>query len=242
MSCNYQPDEDTVCFIDSFSRDQRGLTQQYLDALLSLKTKRIVFISETEHIGVQIKRTLDHNRANVFTVNHTEPIPTASEIISIVQAERPSYIIYHLTPDSIAPLVATCKLRFITRCQINLTDHAFWLGDNTIFDYSFEFRKRGVLVSNVFRGFNKEQLVLLPYYPWIDGAAFQGFPINSEGKIVLFSGGALYKTEDKDGTYFRILKEILERHHDVVFFYAGDGDKSHFTALSKRILLKKECF
>lgn len=236
------PKDDVVCFIDSFSRDQHGLTQQYLDALFELKTKKIVFISENKQIGTQIKRDLVQNKAKIYILNNKDVILAAREISDIVQFECPSAIFFHLTPCSIAPLLATCKLQSVKRCQINLTDHAFWLGGNTFFNYSFEFRRQGCLISKIFRGFNEKQLVLLPYYPWVEGAQFRGFPIKTDGKIILFSGGALYKTEGKGDVYFAILKAILDRYPNVVFFYAGGGDKTHFYRFIKENSYEEKVF
>lgn len=50
----------------------------------------------------------------------------------------------------------------VTRYQINLTDHAFWLGARCI-DKCIEFRDYGANVSVKYRGISKNIIVKLPF-------------------------------------------------------------------------------
>ena len=58
-----------------------------------------------------------------------------------------------------------------------------------------------------------------------------GLPFNRKDNKVIFSGGSLYKTIDKDGTYYKIIRTILEKRENVVFLYAGGGDDSYLRNL-----------
>ena len=103
--------------------------------------------------------------------------------------------------------------------NINLGDQFFWLGIRHI-DFNVEFRPFGASVSVQRRGFKKEQLLMVPFYPANENRPFEGFPEGCEGKMVIFSGGDYYKTIDENATFWRLLKNILVKHRDVVFLFA----------------------
>lgn len=67
------------------------------------------------------------------------------------------------------------------RYQINLTDHAFWLGAHA-FDYVLEFRDFGANVSRQYHHIAPHKILKQPYYPYIDRTlSFQGFPFENYG-------------------------------------------------------------
>ena len=134
---------------------------------------------------------------------------------------------FHLTPYTSIPFLAFYPFPQIIKYQINLTDHAFWLGGRHFFDYLYEFRHYGMEVSINKRGYDISQLILNQYYPWQSGLPFQGFPVKTDGKVILLSGGAMYKIEGDDGMYYKLVKAILDRFPEVVMFYAGEGNDAH---------------
>ena len=223
-----EADKNTVCFIDSFSRDNHGLTQQYLDAIIHLNRYRLIYISENKQIGSDIRDMLEQAGARIEITDGTDLIAAIKRIYGVVVEEKPCLSFFHLAPNSVVPIVALSNITGNVKIQINLTDHAFWLGGHDFFDYSFEFRSYGCKVSTEEREFRKDQLVMMPYYPWAKESSFEGFPTDVKDKVVMFSGGALYKTEGGDDMYFKMLKAILDKHHNVIFFYAGNGDRTHF--------------
>lgn len=99
----------------------------------------------------------------------------------------------------------------VTRYQINLTDHAFWLGARCI-DKCIEFRDYGANVSAKYRGISKNIIAKLPFYPIVNkDISFQGFPFQIvKGQKVVFSGGALYKTFGGQNKYYDIIDNILK--------------------------------
>ena len=225
----------TVIFYDSFCWDNRGLTQHYLDALVSTNHYRIILISEhpLDEKGNDIKKYIEDNDIELYTLPNEGWREQAYYVYNIIKRVKPCAALFHLTPATVIPFLAFNAFPSIRKYQINLTDHAFWLGDEEFFDYSYEFRDYGVTVSLEKRGFRKEQLILNPYYPWQSDTPFQGFPISTEGKVVLFSGGSMYKTEGEDGMYFFLLKQVLDKHPTTVFFYAGTGNSAHFESFIK---------
>lgn len=228
MPVQLELEPNTVCFIDSFARDNHGLTQQYLDAIIRLGHYRLVYISENKQIGADIREMLEQASARIEVADGRNEVDIIKRIYDVVIKEKPSMCFFHLSPNSVAPIVAMSNFKGIKKIQLNLTDHAFWLGGHDFFDYSFEFRSYGCRVSTEKRGFKKEQLVIMPFYPWAKEVPFAGFPVDESDKVVFFSGGALYKTEGGNDMYFKMLKAILDKHQNVVFFYAGNGDKTHF--------------
>lgn len=123
----------------------------------------------------------------------------------------------------------------LTRYQINLTDHAFWLGAGCC-DICINFREYGANISKEYRGIPESKNVITPLYPIIDyGKEFQGFPFDVQsGQKIMFSGGSLYKTFGKGNKYYKMVDEILSRHNNIIFWYAGEGDDSELIKLSTK--------
>ena len=115
----------------------------------------------------------------------------------------------------------------ITKYHINHTDHTYWAGISCV-DFNFEFREYGCNVSAHNRGISPFKLLLLPFYPIESDDPFKGFPFDREGKIIIFSGGAYYKTFDKEDTYLKICKRLVDLDPRVHIVYAGLGDGAEF--------------
>ena len=126
------------------------------------------------------------------------------------------------------PLIAFSALPEIAKYNINLTDHAFWLGSG-IFDRNIEFRDFGWTISLEKRRFAMSQLFMLPYYPILNETPFEGFPAEVPADSVkIFSGGSYYKVYGGKGLYFDLVKRTLDENPDAVLLYAGDGDARIF--------------
>ena len=113
----------------------------------------------------------------------------------------------------------------IDRYIINLADQTFWLGAKAI-DYVLEFRQFGVSVSQQRRGIKPEQQLLVPFYPIVDENPFQCFPkeCTEEGKVLIFSGGDIYKVLDEKRMYWHLVKRLLDTFPEVVFLFATKID------------------
>ena len=132
---------------------------------------------------------------------------------------KASKVVLHKAMNSLVQLPLCVLPKEITVYNINLGDQFFWLGVRHI-DYNCEFRPFGASVSVQRRGFKKEQLLMLPFYPVNENRPFEGFPKGCEGKLVIFFFFFYYKTWDEKGTYWRLVKQILDKHKDVVFLFA----------------------
>ena len=166
-----------------------------------------------------------------------------SKLCEIIELYHPSRIICHISPSkSISLLVALYAFKNIVKYNINLTDHAFWLGSSNLFDYNFEFRPFGASISYYMRGFSNKQLLYCPYYPWREECEFDGFPDKCRGKTIIFSGGNLYKIQGADNLFLNIVREIVEKEDNVVFVFAGWGDTAHFNSFVRKYNLQERFY
>lgn len=223
-----------VVFYDNFGLDTRGLALIYIKAL-GVSGKRIVYITTKQAKGKQpeIDKVISAYK-NIEKKYFVEKnyLTKLCELQGLVLKYEPSKIFWYTTPDDSTGIALSHQLMGkTTRYQINLTDHAFWLGSNA-FDFYIEFRDYGAFISSQFRGIPQSKIIKLPYYPIINkDIEFQGFPFEPQGRKILFSGGSLYKTIDEKKTYYSIVDAILKFNPDVVFLYAGFGGKKYLEEL-----------
>ena len=217
-----------VFFYESFCLDNRGLTQQYLDALVSCNKYKIVLILECQirDSGQEIIQYCKSHDIEIKPILGDSWHEKADYLYNLIYKYKPAAAFFHLFPSSYLPFISFEPYKNIKKYQINLTDHAFWLGSSDFFDYSYEFRDYGAIVSVEKRGFTNNQIIINPYYPWQSNMKFQGFPVSTDGKIIVFSGGHPYKIEGDNGRYYEMVAHLLDHNKDVLFFYAGDGNLS----------------
>lgn len=219
------PLKDNIVFIDNFGQDNRCLTQQYLRGLMNLK-KNILYIlvNSNPNNNSEILRELNsYPKAKVVihTTERNKIIPGAETIAKEIVSFAPHKIFVHIYPWDLISLLAIDSISGATIYNINLTDHAFWLG-SSFFDFNIEFRSFGETLSLEKRNFNKSQLIRLPYYPIVSKyTKFQGFPDLPENAIKVFCGGAEYKMLGKNGIFFKLMDEILAISPDVYILVAG---------------------
>jgi len=221
-----------VFFYDGFGLDTRGLAIIYITALCKLG-KKVVYVTKNNRKSKQpvLEDILTRYGAKCeFVPDNVSQVDRARHINNLINKYRPANIFIYITPyDAASVLVFNSQIE-TKRIQINLTDHAFWLGRD-MFDYCIEFRNYGVTISNKYRLIDIDKLVLLPFYPYIVRKEYKGLPFDSNGKKIILSGGALYKTNSTDNLYYVILDEILSKHQDVVFLYIGSGDTTKLDEL-----------
>lgn len=215
-------------FYDTFSQDSQGLTMQYVDAIIAAGWE-ILYITEfnlDDPRSVRLKQTLaGYAKAKVQTVpSNKTGLKKVQYIYDAIMEYAPDKLFMHVHPNSVEPVAAFYALpKGITRYQINLTDHTYWVGAGCI-DYSFEFRNYGASLSVAHRGLKEEQILMLPYYPMMKETAFEGFPKEAEGKVKIFAGASHYKIIDKEETFFKLNKAILDANPKAITLFAGGGD------------------
>ncbi|MGO5306623.1 hypothetical protein ACTQ1L_06730 [Agathobacter sp. LCP21S3_B2] len=229
---------DVVLFYDGFGHNDRGLIQIYLKELC--KNNRVIYITFFENSSriPDIKKivTNSHGKMEFITRKGKSLLEQIEQLESIVlKYSAKDFFFYSVPNDVVATTVLYALEGQVRRLQINLTDHAFWLGARCI-DYCIEFRDYGASVTHYYRGIEKDKIIKLPFYPDLHKEReFLGYPFEiNEGKQIVFSGGALYKTIDSNFTYYKIVDKILSNNKNVIFWYAGMGDDSKLKELSQK--------
>lgn len=233
----HQHERRRVVFYDLFGRDMRGLVQIYLHALSRMDVELYYITTESACGNIpRIEAVMNACGGGIYFLPKTEPLGlwrSAHLLCGIMEEIRPDIAFLYTMPWDVVGIpvfmrYAGCMKRF----QINLTDHAFWLGARA-FDYCLEFRDFGANVTRQYRHTAPQKILKQPYYPYIEkNLSFQGFPFEKgEGDFVIFSGGALYKTLNEEKTYYHIVDFCLRNFPQVKFWYAGLGSPSQFSDL-----------
>lgn len=223
---------DFYVFFDSFGWDNRGLTQQYIRALISWGVPFLYVLEDSSNVDKAkeiFSEIRAYSKAEILVLDsNLSRVQRIQKIRDIVISYRPQYVFLHIKPWSVEALGAFDRFKALEKFLINITDHAFWLGASFL-DYCLEFKDYGYCLSLQKRNIPEEKLLLMPYYPIVnDKIQFQGFPVDTKGKIVLFSGGSFYKVFGANDTYFKMLERVFKDNQNIVLFYAGDGDESIF--------------
>lgn len=229
------PNQKTVLFYDGFGLDTRGLALIYTKAICDLGYELIYVVpEEARNRQPEIHKVTENGNIRFCYLAHQSGMSKVHELLELFSEYQPAKAFFYTTPsDGEACVAFNCMKGSTIRYQINLTDHAFWLGLNA-FDYCLEFREYGACVSKKYRHIPADKIKLLSFYPFIDKTIpFAGFDFDTTGKRILFSGGSLYKTINREGTYYHIVSEVLRRHADVIFLYAGSGDDSGLLRLEQ---------
>lgn len=232
----FNPDKNTVIFYDGFGLNNRGLAQIYLKALCSFK--KVIYVTHKNHINriPDLQKIVRESENEIRYISGNTKIDQIKELNNIITEYGPKHFIFYTIPDDVVGTVIMYLYSgIITNYQINLTDHAFWLGAEAL-DICVDFRNYGASISAEYRGINKNKIVCLPYYPIIDEEiAFEGYPfdVKSDQKVI-FSGGSLYKTLGDGNKYYDIVDYILRKHNNTIFWYAGNGDATEINKIINR--------
>ena len=229
----------TVLFYDGFGLDSRGLAYIYIKALVNLGYKIIYMTIPNAQGNIpRITKLIEEAGGEIVfcrTNSYTLWYQYIYKVFSIV---KPAKAFFYTTPHDVSAVMAFNQLTSqVERYQINLTDHAFWLGINA-FDYCLEFRDYGAALSQQYRNINPDKQLLQPFYPDVNTKVeFQGFPFRkSKDDYVVFSGGALYKTMDDNFIYYQIIEYLLLKYPQIKFWYAGFGSENECKSIKDLIL------
>lgn len=233
---SHDKEDGTVLFYDGFGLDTRGLVQQYLTGLIENNYK-ILYVTVSTDVSKQprVEKMLKQGNSEFACIRAANFNNKIVWLRDFCLSHSFSYTFMYTTPWDVAGIVLFNMLRGkAIRYQINLTDHAFWLGTRA-FDYCVEFRNYGAAITRDYRNITENKLVCLPYYPIVnENEIFQGFPESIQGKKVIFSGGSPYKTVDSGNTFYKLVESILDKHNDVAFLYAGNGTVNGLESLTQK--------
>jgi len=227
-----------VLYYDSFGLDTRGLALTYLKALVHIGYK-LIYVTDERGRNTQpdIHKATDGYDITWVYVEGRDYVKQLEQIQIVFEQYHPTDAFFYTTPNDVsATAVFDAYEGLVIRYQVNLTDHGFWLGKYA-FDYSLDGRQMGANIDVNYRGLNPEQIMpMCSYYQNVDySIPFEGFPFDASNKIVVFSGGALYKTlGDSNNLYYKILDHILVNNPNAVFLYAGAGDDTELRKIMSK--------
>ena len=227
-------DQRRLVFYDYFALDNRGLTEQYIDAFnrLGINVLFVMRKQKSEKSHEIYKKIKDNSKFSIYLTHEHEGEKLIKEIFEAFKNYKPTDLIAHTSPWDIEGLCACLAMEGLcSRYLSNITDHAFWLG-TTAFDYFLEFRDYGCSISQSYRGISPEKDIKMPYFPITNkDIPFDGFPFNPDNKQIIISGGSIYKIKGSS-KYLEIVKHILDNHPDTLFLYLGSGDHEYLQSFS----------
>ncbi|WP_129715955.1 hypothetical protein [Pedobacter sp. SYP-B3415] len=225
-----QVHEDRVVFYDYFLLENRGFTQQYIDQIIKNDVE-LLFITLADERDLNednaIIRTLrGYRKASVYVVPYQ--LPKAEQVRLMTQEIlrfAPSKWFNHNIPYDILPVCVAFALKNtgIRSYFLNISDHAFFLGRDA-FDFFIDFRIYGHQLNALLRGIDRSRLLVIPTPPYLTPetyTTFEGFPVETTGKVIGFSGGMVYKIIDKDNTFLHLIKTVLDENPDFLFLFAN---------------------
>lgn len=224
---NYQIDsvsitKEKVLFYDQISSDNRVLSMHYLNGLMESGYEVIYVYYESTGTNEKIRNIIERNdNVKSYSIGKRYDLESLKKLVEIVEVEKPCKVFSQNHVDDFNGVIFNYALKKtdIERYLINITDHAFWLGQNA-YDYIIEFRDYGYSLTIDERKIDKEKLIKLPYYAFQSKSQFKGFDFVTAGKRIIFSGGGVYKTKGED-TFYDIVNHILAKFPDTVFLYLG---------------------
>lgn len=221
---SFVPVENRYVFYDFFG-NTKVLTQQYIRALISWEVEFLYVLQDGENVE-KSKSILDeiseYKGAKIVILEGKDIISKMKQLYIEVVEFKPTKVLLHTAPWDVMGVTVFTVFKQIDRYLINLTDHAFWLGKSCS-DFVLEFRTYGYNLSYQARKIPKNNLLLQPYYPIQNEVPFEGFPLDTTGKVVGFSGASFYKIYGRNGKFLQMIKRVLEENHNFVFLMAGWG-------------------
>ena len=222
------PKNRRVVFFDVFGFPQRGLTQQYLRALNDLGVEVLYIYDAID--GLPLNKVLSREIATfkkmrIVTSDTKADFTTRLEkLADEITDWSPCAAFLHLAPWSVGALALWQSIDGPRKLLVDITDHAFWLGTSAV-DEVVEFSNYGMAVARGFREIEGERLHLLPYYPILDDQVpFQGWPDACDGRIVIFTGGSMYKMLGENEEFFQVVKRVVTERSDCVVCVATSGN------------------
>lgn len=141
-------------------------------------------------------------------------------IRDIIIKANPSKIIVHPQATGALGMAIMFSIKGARKFRIVPGDHHFYIGYDC-FDRFIEFRPFGWSTAIYERHIPAEKIYNLNYYPIIDEfVPFQGFPEETNGKVILGAGGATYKFQGSN-VFYENLEEILSHSDKAVFAFMG---------------------
>ena len=235
---NYKRENNTVLFYDGFGLDLRGWGASFAKALTESDYDLIYVVPSSSkgkipHIEMEVKKGL--GKLVFIEMNHSY-VKWIYELSNVFKTYQPKASFFYTTPfDVSGAAVFDAYKGNLLRIQVDLTDHAFWIGVNA-FDYAIHSRLPSASNMIYGRGVPLEKIKRMDCCPYINREMDSTpLPFDIEHERYVFSGGSLYKTlGDQDLYYYRIVDHILKEHKKIKFLFAGEGDDSELKKIIEK--------
>ncbi|MGE4500915.1 MAG: hypothetical protein AB7C96_11260 [Hydrogenovibrio sp.] len=238
------PNDDYVLFVDYFGWDNKGLTIQYVNALLK-SDKKLLYLhlnSSKEFLNTEIYSFLKKQNISILFVNKSLSLTKKLDLIfSMLRVYKLTHIFFHTAPWDILSVAIAAKYLDSKRYQINITDHAYWLGVD-FFDYIINFRQVGVDISVLCRESSIVKQILIPMYASKPSAKLKELPVDVKGRFLIVSGGNTYKVSAENNPYFSVIKTVLNTIDNAIFLYIGGGDPSQINEFISKNNFQNKAF
>ena len=233
----YNADKRMVLFYDGFGLDLRGLAVTATRGIVAAGWN-LIYVTRKEAVGSipHIVKELQPYNATIIYIDMKDRCRWAQDLNNVIQQYRPVVAFFYTTPDDVSgAAVFSAYKGKIKRIQIDLTDHAFWLGTGSV-DYITEMRELGISNAVYHRGFRKEQIEFMDALCYINrDICTTPLPFDIFRSKYIFSGGSLYKTlGDEELLFYKIVDYILKKYLNIYFLYAGIGDDSQIKILQNK--------
>ena len=234
---SYEVDKKCVFFYDGFGLDLRGWAASYARALTGLGYFVVYACPKTAKGKIpHIVAELGKGQSKIMYFDDRGGLITKAKLVDAIFKEyKPCTAFFYTTPFDVSAAVAFSNNTSTSRVQINLTDHAYWIGTNA-FDYITSSREMGASIDIYERGVLLSQLLRSDCAPYIiKDKPKDPYPFDIYSETYIFTGGALYKTlGDKELLYYKTIDYILGKYKDMKFLYAGFGDDTEIKKLKKK--------
>ena len=232
---DYISDEKTILFYDGFGLDLRGWAASFVKALVGCDYK-VVYVTNKDS-SKSIPHILEELKNNTSIYIETSSYSKQLEgILEAFSLHKPKAAFFYTTPNDVAAAIVFRIFEGkVKRIQVDLTDHAFWIGVKSA-DCFIESRELGASLAIYERGIDKDKIIRLDCAPYINrDVCNDALPFDIENERYFFSGGSLYKTlGDPNLLFYRSIEDILISVPDIKFLYAGTGDSSNIRTLQNK--------
>ena len=149
VSFTSESNDNKVIFYDGFGLNERGIAQIYLKALCQLQEVVYITYEDRKDEIPDILSLVKSYNGKVCYINrkNNKFVNQIFQFVNIISIENPGRLMFYTFPNDVVGVVLLNLVNNnVIRYQINLTDHAFWLGADSI-DKCIEFRDYGATIS-----------------------------------------------------------------------------------------------
>jgi hypothetical protein len=244
LNLNSVSKEENIMFFDFFSLENRGFTQQYLEAF-QLSDKKLIYVLENEsqyNNGANIIRSVEEKNGIVRVLSQENRIAKIKSFANLIIEHKPSKIFFHTAPWELTSSIVASQLvgSNIKTYLINITDHAYWPGIDC-FENIIDFRQYGHYVNKQIKNKNSDNLFIIPTPPYIDNKTkFDEFSVNCQNKVIGYGGGSLYKIRDKKNTYLNLINVLIKQNPNFIFLFSDIGNNDFLNKFISENGLEKQ--